>query len=120
MGWTQEYQASRNANLAESGRGNARILPQMKRFTDFGAEVLKRLEGGVRGRPDRLTKVDIVDRAGADGQTGEYNMGGANAMGSEAKREAGRVLYSFNDANQLPKAKKLIEALRVPGVLDGL
>ncbi|CAM9515968.1 unnamed protein product, partial [Laminaria digitata] len=45
MGWTQEYAEARLANLAETGhRGTARILPQMKRYTEFGKEVLRRLD----------------------------------------------------------------------------
>lgn len=38
-GWTPDYERVRQANLTASGRKSARILPQMKRFTDFAAEV---------------------------------------------------------------------------------
>ena len=102
MGWTQEYEEARLANRADTGHGGTlRILPQMKRYTEVGKEVLRRLDEGL-----------VVVPAGASGG------GGGPAI--DLVNEARRVLYSFDDANCLPRALEGIKKLGLERLLEGL
>ena len=102
MGWTQEYEEARLANLADTRHGGTlRILSQMKRYTEVGEEVLRRLDEGV-----------VVVPAGASGG------GGGPAI--DLVNEARRVLYSFDDANCLPRALDGIQKLGVEGLVSTL
>ena len=104
MGWTEEYAEARLANLADTGHGGAvRILPQMKRYTEFGQEVLRRLDEGV---------VAGVVPAGATGE--------GSGSASDLSKEVRRVLYSFEDANCLPRVVDGINKFGVPKLLEGL
>lgn len=105
MGWTEEYAEARLANLADTGHGGAmRILPQIKRYTEFGQEVLRRLDEGV--------VAGVVPAGAATGA------GGGSA--SDLPKKVRRVLYSFEDANCLPRAVDGINKLGVPKLLEGL
>lgn len=108
MGWTKTYKTVRRANLASTDRKPVRILPQMRRYTTFGTEVLRRLDEGVVNH-----KGLVVPVAG-------NGSGGAEGSAEELKKEARRVLYSFNDANRLPFARQCINKFGVKHLLDGL
>lgn len=108
MGWTEAYEAARNANLAETEREPARILPQMKHYTECGAEVLRRLEDG------NVKYVRVVP----EGVCGSEERGASVAQ--DAKTAVRGVLYSYNDANLLPCAWEKIEAFGVLCLLEGL
>lgn len=127
MGWTPEYAKTREANLAEAGRGSARILPQMKRYTEFGTEVLRRLdEGGVVGAAGIASEASGVEWVEWGDVSASKAGGGGEGEGAEAmdldltKKEVRRVLYSFEDANCLPLALKGIEKLGIPKLVEGL
>lgn len=83
------------------------MLPQMKRYTEFGTEVLRRLDEGV------LTHKSVaVVPVGVNSKK--------ELSGEELKKDACRVLYLFDDANCLHLVRKGIERLGVPHLLDGL
>lgn len=47
MGWTKAYAMARRSNLVKTDRGPAsgparKIIPQMKRYTEFGTEVISK------------------------------------------------------------------------------
>lgn len=57
MGWTEIYDEARTANLNATKRRPARILPQMRRYTEFGDKVIRRLEAGGKETAEIGTQV---------------------------------------------------------------
>lgn len=113
MGWTEPYAKARTTNLADAGRTPARILPQMRKYTDFGTEVLKRLENnGNAGVP---LVVGVAKRMKVDGEQVKAVVGLGGVRGA-----VNDVLYSYEDANCLPIVREKIARFNVPGLLDGL
>ncbi|CAM9178589.1 unnamed protein product, partial [Hapterophycus canaliculatus] len=144
MGWTKPYAMARRGNLTKSDREasvserSRKIIPQMRRYTEFGTELLCRLddEGGeeievlsLSPRPSAAsaTKGKTRKKKGGDVQLGAGSGGAGEGATTvvvtleQLKTDVRRVLYSYDDANCLPLARKKIQNLGIPQrLMEGL
>ncbi|CAM9113857.1 unnamed protein product [Scytosiphon promiscuus] len=142
MGWTKPYAMARRDNLTKSDRTASvsgkpwKIIPRMRQYTEFGTELLRRLddEGGegievlpLSCHPAASTnKKTTTRKAGQDELVGgSEGAGGGVRMvvvtPAQLKTDVRRALYWYDDANCLPLARKKIEKLGIPRrLVEGL
>ncbi|CAM9404457.1 unnamed protein product [Ectocarpus fasciculatus] len=139
MGWTKEYAMARRSNvlscLKKRGREEPasgpvrKIIPQMKRYTEFGTELLRRLDEYGDDNGEEIALLPPPPPTAASGKKAkrakrQEALGGDPVVVmtlDQLKKEVRRVLYSYDDANCLPVVQKKIIELGVPaGLLRGL
>ncbi|CAM9332790.1 unnamed protein product [Ectocarpus sp. 6 AP-2014] len=137
MGWTKEYAMARRSNvLKKRGREEPvwgpvqKIVPQMKRYTEFGTELLRRLDEYGDGNGEEIALLPPPPPPTAASGKKAKKAKRREALGGDPvvvvtldqlKRDVRRVLYSYDDANCLPVVQRKIVKLGVPmNLLDGL